>query len=197
MLTPGFHQVPKGSVATVVTHLEMRERPSERPGPSPDGLSLKKYETIAPEDYRDLYRRVGEDYLWFSRLHLSDESLASIFADPEYDLYTLQKDGKDFALLELDFRQETECELAFFGLTSDLIGTGAGRYLMNRAIHLAWRKPISRFHVHTCTLDSPQALGFYIRSGFTPYKQEIEIAADPRQSGHLRADAAPQIPKLG
>lgn len=109
----------------------------------------------------------------------------------------MQKGGRDLALLELDFRKDNDCELAFFGLTSELIGTGAGRYLMNQAIDLAWQQPIARFHVHTCTLDSPQALTFYMRSGFKPFKQEVEIAPDPRLTGHLSPDAAPQIPNFG
>ena len=196
MLTPGFHQVPEGHLATVVTHLEMRTRPEPRPVTQPEGLELVKQSSVAPNIYKQLFRAIGEDYLWFSRLHMTDDELAAIFADPNYDLYTLQKDGRDLALLELDFRKANECELAFFGLTSDLIGTGAGRYLMNQAIKLAWDQPITRFHVHTCTLDSPQSLTFYMRSGFQPYKQEVEIAPDPRLTGHLKPDAAPQIPNF-
>ena len=197
MLIPGFHQVPQGHLATVVTHLEMRARPEPRPVPEPEGVSLVKHSTVEPDAYRQLFRAIGEDYLWFSRLHMTDDALTAIFADPNYALYTLQTEGRDLALLELDFREANECELAFFGLTSELIGTGAGRYLMNQAIELAWEQPITRFHVHTCTLDSPQALTFYMRSGFRPYKQEVEIAPDPRKTGHIRPDAAPQIPKIG
>lgn len=197
MLIPGFHQVPDGHLATVVTHLEMRAKPPLRSIPQPEGLDLVKQTAVAPDIYKQLFRTIGEDYLWFSRLHMTDDALTAIFADPKYALYTLQKNGRDLALLELDFRKGNDCELAFFGLTSELIGTGAGRYLMNQAIDLAWQQPIARFHVHTCTLDSPQALTFYMRSGFKPYNQEVEIAPDPRLTGHLSPDAAPQIPNFG
>ena len=193
MLSAGFHQVPKGHVTTVVTHLEMFA-PVTRETPEISGLTLVKHDAISPAAYRDLFRRIGQDYLWFSRLHLSDEELLEIFDHADYDLYTLQREGEDLGLLELDFREDTACELAFFGLDTALIGTGAGRYLMSQAISLAFARPITRFHVHTCTLDSPQALGFYVRSGFKPYKQEIEIAEDPRLSGDLPKSAAPQIP---
>lgn len=193
MLSAGFHQVPKGHVTTVVTHLEMLT-PVTRETPEISGHILVKHDAISPTAYRDLFRRIGQDYLWFSRLHLSDEDLLEIFNHADYDLYTLQRDGEDLGLLELDFREEAACELAFFGLDTALIGTGAGRYLMSQAIRLAFARPITRFHVHTCTLDSPQALGFYVRSGFKPYKQEIEIAEDPRLSGDLPKTAAPQIP---
>jgi hypothetical protein len=57
-----------------------------------------------------------------------------------------------------------------------------------------WARPIRRFWVHTCTLDHPDALAFYVRSGFTPYRQQIEIADDPRQTGALPRHAAPRVP---
>jgi hypothetical protein len=67
---------------------------------------------------------------------------------------------------------------------------------MNRAIDRAWgRTPrISRFWVHTCTNDHPDALAFYIRSGFVPYARGIECYRDPRLEGLLPKQAAPQIP---
>lgn len=196
MLETGFHAVPQGQLATVVTYLEMRAPRDAQETMLPDGLSLVAHPAPDPEWYRALFRRIGQDYLWFSRLHLSHADLAAIFDHPDYDLYTLQRDGVDLALLELDFREPRACELAFFGLDHSLIGTGAGRALMSCAIDRAWARPIDRFHVHTCTLDSPQALPFYLRSGFVPYKQEVEIAADPRLTGHLPKTAAPQIPLI-
>jgi GNAT superfamily N-acetyltransferase len=80
----------------------------------------------------------------------------------------------------LNFSVDGECELVFFGLTKELIGTGAGRYLMNFAIQTAWDRSIERFHLYTCSLDSPAALSFYARSGFTAIGRKIEVADDPR-----------------
>jgi hypothetical protein len=48
--------------------------------------------------------------------------------------------------------------------------------------------------VHTCTLDHPAALGFYIRSGFRPFKRQLELSTDPRLDGTLPPDAAPGVP---
>ena len=62
----------------------------------------------------------------------------------------------------------------------EAIGQGFGRVLMDEAIRRAWAKPIERFWVHTCTFDSPLALPFYIRSGFTPYLRMVEVHDDPR-----------------
>ena len=99
-------------------------------------------------------------------------------------------------LLELDFRTGGACELAFFGLAPEAIGQGAGRWLMNRALELAWRDGVGRVHLHTCTLDSPQAMDFYRRSGFAAVRREVEVLRDPRLSGHLPEDAAPGVPIL-
>lgn len=195
MLSEGFHDVPAGCVAAVVTHLEMRAPPAPRPVPDLPGVQFCKLDAPQTDWYRALYARVGaRDWLWFSRLALDDAALAAILADRGVELFTLRRDGQDLALLELDFRQPGECELAFFGVTPDLIGTGAGRLLMARAIDMAWARPIARFHVHTCTLDHPAALRFYIRSGFTPIRRQVEVAPDPRLSGTLPRDAGPHCP---
>ena len=68
---------------------------------------------------------------------------------------------------------------------------------MNHAIRTAWARPISRFHLHTCTLDSPQALSFYIRSGFAPFKRQVEVADDPRLIDLLEKDAGAHVPTIG
>jgi hypothetical protein len=66
---------------------------------------------------------------------------------------------------------------------------------MNHAIARAWARPgLRRFWLHTCTLDHPRALAFYIRSGFVPFRYQVEIMPDPRLDGTLPADAAPGVP---
>ncbi|MEL7098185.1 MAG: GNAT family N-acetyltransferase [Pseudomonadota bacterium] len=194
MLGDGYHDLPPGKIASVVTHLQMYA-PQVRGGILPDGLRFAEL----PRDvatYRDLFRRVGQNWLWFGRLGLKDAELDAILSDPRVHLFTLLKEDKAEALLELDFREKGACELAYFGLTPALIGTGAGAFLMDEAQRRAFAPGVTRFHVHTCTLDSPQALGFYIRSGFVPYKRQVEIADDPRQTGMLPAHVVPSLPVL-
>lgn len=194
MLTDGFHEVPAGRIAMVVTHLEMRAPPRLKPAAGYIGLSLRPVTAPTPEWYRHVYRRVGEAWLWFSRLKLDDDALAAIITDADVEVYALQHEGQDVGLLELDFREAKSCELAFFGVIPEMIGTGAGRFLMTAATDRAWSRPIERFHVHTCTLDHPSALAFYRRSGFIAYRQEIEIAEDPRLTGLIPRTAAPHVP---
>ncbi|MDW3223253.1 MAG: GNAT family N-acetyltransferase [Paracoccaceae bacterium] len=196
MLSDGFHDVPAGKVAMIVTYLEMTTRVETKNIPLPEGVTFHRA-TPDLDWYRDIFRRVGSlDWLWFGRLTLDDAALREIIEAPDVEIFTLCRDGRDEALLELDFRQKGACELAYFGLTSELIGTGSGRYLMNEAIAKAWQRPITKFHVHTCTIDSPQALDFYRRSGFLPVRQAVEIDNDPRVSGILPVTAGPNIPLL-
>ncbi|MDF1727422.1 MAG: GNAT family N-acetyltransferase [Sulfitobacter sp.] len=195
MIDDGLHDVPPGKVVMVVTHLQMMSPATLRGVPLPDGLTFRRVEPDL-DWYRDTFDRVGAEWLWFGRRVLPDAELEQIIKDPRVALYTLEKEGRAEALLELDFRQPGECELAYFGVTGDLIGSGAGGYLMDRAIETAWDAPIDRFHVHTCTIDSPQALGFYMRSGFTAYRRQVEIDHDPRLTGMLPSGVGSHYPVI-
>jgi len=186
--------VAPGKIAAVVTHLRMLAPSPPRPAPERGDLSLRRVADPATAWYRELYARVGENWLWFSRLRLEPVALAAILADARVEVYALACAGRDVGLLELDFRAEGLCELAFFGLAPALLGQGAGRLLMNHAIARAWARPIGCLWVHTSTLDHPNALAFYLRSGFCPFKRQIEIADDPRLTGHLPPEAAPNVP---
>ncbi len=146
--------------------------------------------------YRKLFRRVGEPYLWFSRLTVSDEQLQRAICDALIEIYAVRCNNEDVGMVEFDFRTGGQCELLYFGLTQPHVGCGLGRWTMNRAIDIAWSHPIRRFWVHTCTLDHPGAVSFYMRSGFRPFKRQIEIADDPRLTGVLRRDAVPEVPVL-
>jgi GNAT superfamily N-acetyltransferase len=191
----GYTALPPGKVAAVVTYLEMRERTRLKRRPKPEGWSLVRVNADV-DRYRRLFVRVGEPWLWFSRAILPLERLALLLEDQRIEAYALHDGREDVGLLELDFRSSGEAEIGYFGLVPEMIGRGAGRFLMNETIRRAFARPIRRLFVHTCTLDSPAALPFYIRSGFRPYRQAIEVADDPRLTGHLRPEAGPHVPVL-
>jgi hypothetical protein len=191
----GYTDISPGKIAAVVTHLEMRAPPAARAAPDLPQISVRPVPNPDVDWYRRLYARIGaQDWLWFSRLQMSAPALDAIIRDRKVEIHALVRDDNDEGLLELDFRTDGECEIAFFGLTHGLVGQGAGRLLMNTAIERAWSQPIRRLWVHTCTLDHPGALAFYMRSGFVPYRRQIEVADDPRLSGILPLSAAPHIP---
>jgi GNAT superfamily N-acetyltransferase len=198
----GYSMLPRGQIATLVTYLEMLRLPAPPDKNAPVRPSIDaSYELRGPlaadlGAYRSIFRRVGESWLWGSRLTLSDEQLLAIIGNPQVQVYLPLHEGKPAGLLELDFRKGSECELAFFGLVKEKIGRGLGRRLMDDAIKLAWAKPIRRFRVHTCTFDHPGAVDFYRRSGFRPYALGVEVLEDFRLTGHLPRHAAPHVPLI-
>lgn len=192
----GLIPVANDQIATVVTSLEMLAKPKPRPTP-PSPFRLVRWEAPESERYRTLFRRVGQPWMWFSRLVMAEERLRAILDDPKVEIYAVaDRAGIEIGILELDFRVAQMCELSFFGLVPELAGKGHGGWLMGHALNLGWRQGIDRMWVHTCTLDHPAALGFYQRHGFIPYRREVETFADPRTSGLLPRDAAPHIPCL-
>lgn len=188
----GYHDLAPGKVASVVTYVEMRERPSWI-----DSLYPGELTPLDPNDlsgYRALFRMIGEPWLWFSRLRATDEELRSRLQAPGYRAFTFEQ-GQ--GLVELSAGPGADVEIALFGLAAGTRGRGLGRSMMAHTLRLAWNATNSRVWLHTCTLDDPRALGFYRKMGFEPYARGIEIATDPRLAGHLPETAAPQVPLLG
>ena len=192
-LPDGYYELPKGKLANVVTCLEMLSKPPVQDTNLPVGFSLQKFTGKDLTTFRTLFKDIGEDLMWFSRLFMADEKLIAILNNPQIESYALYKNENPIGLLELNFTEMPNCELAFFGLTKATIGLGLGRTMMNIAITKAWGKPINRFWVHTCHFDHPAAVGFYKRSGFTPYSLMIEVHDDPRQTGHMAKTASPHV----
>lgn len=191
-----YEPVPNEQLAAIVTFLEMLKRP-EMQVPTSD-LSLRAIPDPDVDRYRQLFRLIGQDWLWFSRLVMKDDELQKIISDPGVDLYAIVDQlGTEVGILELDFREPGECELAFVGILPELAGRGHGRWLLAESITLAWRDGVRRVHVHTCTLDHPAALPSYRSIGFTAYKRAVERFPDPRLIGILPKSAAPQVPLLG
>jgi GNAT superfamily N-acetyltransferase len=196
MLKDGYMDVPPGRLAAVVTYLEMTSAP-HLPPRRMDAWPVVRIESPDLDWYRALFRAVGEEWLWFNRLRMPDEDLAAIVRHPAVEIYSLRVDGADKGLLELDRRVLPEIEIQYFGVTPDLIGQGAGSQLMRHALEQAWSHHPRRLHLHTCTLDHPNALPFYLKWGFRPWKRAVEVALDPRLSGDASASAAPHIPLIG
>jgi GNAT superfamily N-acetyltransferase len=190
-----YEPVADSELAAVVTYLEMRAEPAlDIPRST---LQLRHVADPTPDQYRALFRKVGSPWLWFSRLIMDDDKLRAIILDPKVELFEVAAVEAVIGMLELDFREPGQCELAFIGLVPELAGQGHGKWLLAEAVRRAWREGVERVHVHTCSLDHPAALGAYRRAGFTPYKRAIERFPDPRLLGFLPKDCAPQVPLLG
>ena len=127
---------------------------------------------------------------------MPDAELAAIIQSPLMEIYALAHQGRDEGLLELDFRESGQCEIGMFGVTAKLVGTGAGHWLMNRALDIAWSRPVDRVWLHTCSFDHPAALAFYQRSGFRPFRRQVEVVNDPRLDGTVSRDVGKHVPVI-
>lgn len=184
--------VPAGWLATVVTTLERGDSPI--PTVVASGLALERWPDPTLSDYRALFRRVGAPWLWFSRLVEPDERLARSLADPRTRLFRIHAGATVAGLLELFDRDRSSSELRYLGLTPDHAGQGHGRWLVAEALRLARAGGRTHVIVKTCTLDHPAALPAYRRAGFVATAGEVQLFPDPRLTGGLPRDSAPQIP---
>jgi GNAT superfamily N-acetyltransferase len=187
--------VPNGKLAEVVTYLEMR-------APSVTDSNVEGPWTLEPRPssdidwYLNLYRAVGEEWLWYSRLIMPKDKVEAILADPLVDVFALCREGREVGLAELSFNTPGEVEICFFGVAASEIGSGAGRWLMAELLRIAWAKSPNRVWLHTCNFDHPNALPFYLRHGFRAYKRTIGTYTDPRVSGRLAKIADARIPVI-
>lgn len=193
----GYYDLPSGKIASLVTYLEMTEPPAPRPVPELPGLTLRRVIDPTLDWYRDLFRRIGTDWLWFGRLVMPDDEVLATIRHPAVEVHALEQDGRAEGLVELDRRTSPDIELAYFGVTPRVQGKGAGRWLMGHALRQAWVHRPRRLWVHTCSLDHPGAVAFYVRSGFRPYRRAVEVADDPRLIGLAPLDSAAWLPVIG
>jgi len=189
----GETPVPPGKLASIVTALHMLSPPESADLPNPIGVSLSKVLEPEVDPYLALFRQIGADWLWFSRLAMPVQAVQAILSDPAVEIIIVKRGDAEIGLLELDFRQPGDCEIAFFGFVPGETGKGLGGWLMNEGLRRAWREGINRVWIHTCTMDHPAALTFYRRHGFVVYERAVEIVDDPRLTGVLPRDAASHV----
>jgi len=197
-IADGYTELPQDRLGAIVTYLEMTAPPAgwDAPLPPPPGYGIRAVARPELAWYRDLFRRVGLPWLWFSRLRFNDEELAAKIHNPAVSIFALTYEGQDVGLLELDRDEFPEIELTFFGIVPEHVGKGAGRFLIQHGVQVAFRQSPSRFKLHTCTLDHPAALPFYLKAGFRAYKRAVEVFPDPRLTGLCPRNAAPQVPLI-
>lgn len=193
----GLIAVEPGQIAAVITTLEMRARPRPAPMP-PSPLRLVRWDAPPVARYRALFRRVGEPWLWYSRLVMADDQLAALLREPGRSIHAVvDARGVELGLLELDAQVPGECLIDFLALVPELVGKGHGRWLLAHALALAWRPGVARVVVNTSSTDHPHAMQVYRAAGLVPVARHVETFADPRLTGVLSPDAAPHVPMIG
>ncbi len=190
--------VPADHAATVVTHLAMDQPPRLSEPGAAGALVLRRWADPSPDEYRDLFARVGSRWLWYSRLLMDDAKLRAILSDPATQVHRVFAGQKVVGFVELSFAEQATALISFLGLVPELAGRGHGRCLLEATLALAWAGPgVRQVGVTTCTLDHPAALPNYIRGGFRVTGRSLETFPDPRLLGVLPPDCAPQVPLLG
>ncbi len=183
-----------GTLGCVVTVLEMTCKPKPRPMPM-SRLKLARWHKPSPQAYRTLFRRIGEPWLWYSRLILDDAALIAATHQDKTQIYAVvDPSGIEVGILELTHPEPDWCVLDFLGLIPELNGKGEGKWLMAHALSLAWQPGVESVRVNTCTFDHAGALRFYQRAGFVAIQHELETFPDPRISGLIPVEAAPHVP---
>ena len=168
---------------------------SPRPTVQPE-LQLVRQQP-ACGDYLALFRAVGEQWLWFSRLRMPPEELQAIIEHPDVEIYFLYSDHNPeqaIGILELDARIAGTMELAFIGLVPQMLGRGYGSWLLQQAQSIAVAREVDYLWLHTCTFDHPDAVAFYLSHGFEIYARALEVTVDPRLDGTLHQSCAPHVP---
>jgi GNAT superfamily N-acetyltransferase len=155
------------------TYLEMRSVAqlvgSDVP---PEGASLVELRPCSVEEARRLYVAVGARYHWRDRLELPDHKLAAYLARDDVRVFVARSAGRDDGYFELLRHPDGAIEIAYFGLIEHAHGRGLGRWLLVRAVQVAFQWGASRVWLHTCSLDAPAALPNYTARGFVPFREE-------------------------
>ena len=114
---------------------------------------------------------------WRDRNAWTDAQLAQHLARREITVWECLVDRESAGYFELDRHDDGSVEIAYFGLRPEFIGRGIGKAMLTRAADEAWALGANRVWLHTCTLDSPNALPNYLSRGFEVEKEE-EYDAD-------------------
>ena len=170
----------KRRIPMTVTFLQMDSKPSALPPPQPKGrVAILKASDPPAHFYRYLYDHIGSEYFWVDRKRLTDPQLLQIIGHAQVEIYVLYAEGAPAGMAELDLRDASMAQLAYFGLMPEAIGKRLGYFFLYHACMNAWAKPISKLLVNTCTLDHPRALPLYQRLGFVPYAREDRFIEMP------------------
>lgn len=155
-----------------VTYLEMPTPPDYGLAPLPGDIRLERAIDPPVWYFLALYDAVGRAYEWqdrFEQAERAPKALQDFVRDPDVVIWTALRHGWPQGFFVLDWRAAGLCDLAYFGLVPQAVGTGLGRPLLQSAIATGWaRDGVEKMTVNTCTLDHPAALMLYQKMGFAP-----------------------------
>ena len=158
-----------------ITYLEQISPSDHTPKTSGDPLfTVKKLGIPLPSLNKYFYSEVGRNWRWTAKLTWTDKDWQR--HAEAVDTFVGYYDGTPAGYFELRL-ENTNVELAYFGLLPEFVGKGLGGALLSFAINEAWKFNPERVWVHTCSLDHPAALANYKARGFKIYRTEtVEIS---------------------
>lgn len=143
--------------------------------------------------YLQAYHAVGDDWLWHGRIADGTKSVQQDLTSPAQIIWRVDHDAGLAGFCEVIQRSALDTEILHFGLLPHARGRGLGQRLMQTVLAEVQRLGSRRIWLHTCSEDSPKALGFYQRCGFRVYATRLEWVTDPRATGILPADAGSAV----
>lgn len=173
---PESPALPAGYRLVVVrtTFLEMTEPPRTPPVPRPCGCEVQRWQRPGLDEYRRLFRAVGDEWGWSGRLILKNGALKEVLHAETNEMYRLFCDQRVAGFAELDRSVAGQAEIAYFGLLPAFIGRGLGKFFLDWTIRKAWENATGRVWLHTCDRDHPRALAVYLKAGFSVDSERVE-----------------------
>jgi len=183
--------IPAGTeVPYTVTYLSMDTRPNAAALAMPADVRLEVAQNPPVWFFLSLYGAVGRDYEWVDKFDDDPEDLRAYLQNPDMQLTTACRHGWPQGFFLLDWRLPGICDLAYFGLVPEAVGTGIGAKLLAAAIQAGWaRAGVTRMTLNTCTLDHPRALQVYLNAGFRPVHTEEHVRVLTRDRDPARFPA--------
>lgn len=164
------------TIKTLVTYLEMLNRRRDMLPALPANVTLKYIEKIDLKDYLTLYKQIGNEYCWTSRLLISETQLSQIIHHSNTKIFVLFDDEIPIGFFELNSKNAPKSiEISFIGLIPSAIGKGLGSLITQYAIDYAWVQNPGRIIIQTCTLDHKRALPLYQKLGFKAYNRHVAV----------------------
>ncbi len=133
-----------------------------------------------------LFTGVGLPWKWYSRMSWSPEKWTEYFSNHKCRTY-LGFAGKNvIGYFELEYQDDDNVELKFFGLFPQFTGRGFGGLFLSEAIATAWKTGANRIWLHSCSNDHPNSIKNYLARGFNLYKVEEDYEEVPDKDEFLQ-----------
>jgi GNAT superfamily N-acetyltransferase len=153
-------------------YLEMNEAPNYSEIAFPENISIAHFSGNA-EDYRQLNKLVGGDLGWVDRQIMDEAELEKILQNRNTKIFEIAQNDQTVGFAELDFMENSEVEMHYFGLIPEARGKGLGKPFLQWAIAEAWKSRPKKFKLNTCEIDHPGALSMYLKAGFIIVDEKV------------------------